>query len=257
MNKRLLLSLLISILLVVLAGIGYGVFIFVEKEYEKSSVDLEKFGFGITGAPRIDESSVGILGQAQLPATFVDQKLTPAERVIQSLVRDRDNLMLANQSLQQQISALEKQIADLEHQQKLNEHFVPETFEQELDRVENMLHLYLQQSTDAQRFSRVRIELMAAAGRMEYKRFVEANRLMLDSAQRTRIVLEHLPAFMFCVGDAVQLAANSVREERSIQEYFYYPDQVRLANALQQDLNSVLPACQRPLRENLQSSLSR
>ena len=249
MKKPLMATIVVIILLILTIG-GFFVYRAMQLQYEKNLVDLEKFGFEISGTP-LYEPTTGFLGETQLPPTFGDENLTPAERVIQGLVRDRDLLMTENQSLNQQIEALEARIARFEEARQLSDHFAPETFDEELKRVENMLNLYLQQSPDALRFTRSRLDVMAAAGRMEYGRFVRENRLMLDSAQRTQIVLEYLPAFMFCVGDGVALAANNLREEREIREYFHYPDAVRLAPPLQRDLDVVLPPCQYQLRRQL------
>lgn len=243
------------VLLLVLGGVGFFVYTTMMSQHEQNTVDLEKFGFDLTGAPSTDEASVGVLGATQLPSTFGSGQLTPGERVVHGLVRDRNLMITENQVLQKEIDALKAQVARLEESLKVSEHFAPESFNQELSRVGSMLQIYLQQSPDVARFSPFRQETMAAAGLMEYKRFVESNHLMLDSAQRTRLVLEYLPAYMFCVGDAVQLAANNMREEQLIRAYFNAPDTTLLPEELQEDLETVLPPCQQELRTQFQSEL--
>lgn len=248
----------IIILVFILIIIGVGGFFgysLIQNQTSSNQVNLEKFGFDLRGVSQF-ESSEGVLGETQLPATFGDENLTPAERVVHSLVRDRENLIIENRTLRQQIEALETQVDSFEEERVLAEHFLPENFNQELDRVERMLLAYLRQSADAQRFSNFRLEIMAAAGRLEYERFVFSNALMLDAVQRTEIVVDFLPAYMFCVGDAIDLAANNFAEEREIRDFFGSSDSHRLPDILQEDLDTVLPPCQIELRTALQQNMA-
>lgn len=253
-KKKLIMLAVIPLGLLLLAVVAFFGFQMAQKQYTQNRVDLEKFGFDLQGTSPF-EASEGVLGESQLPSTFGDENLTPSERVVHSLVRDRQNLILENKALQEQIDALEDLLETYEEDRIAAEYFMPENFSQELQRVERMLHTYLRQSADAQRFSNFRLEIMAAAGRMEYQRFVEANQLMLDAVQRTEIVVDYLPAYMFCVGDAIQLAANSFNEEREIRDYFGNPEQHRLPAIIQEDLDVVLPPCQRELREALHNNM--
>lgn len=255
-GSKKLLKIAIILVVVLLLGVG-GFFAFtaIQNQTSTNQVNLEKFGFDLKGISQF-ESSEGILGETQLPPTFGEENLTPGERVVHSLVRDRENLIVENRTLRQQIEALETQLDSFEEERRLAEHFLPENFNQELERVERMLLTYLRQSADAQRFSNFRLEIMAAAGRMEYERFVFSNALMLDAVQRTEIVVDYLPAFMFCVGDAIDLAANNFSEEREIRDFFGNPDSHRLPVVLQEDLDIVLPPCQIELRTALQQDMA-
>lgn len=254
-GKKNLVKIIAAPIVVILLGVagffGYGAF---QQQTAANQVNLEKFGFDLRGSQF--ESTEGVLGETQLPSTFGTENLTPAERVVHSLVRDRENLIIENRTLRQQIEALEVQLQSFEEDRRIAEHFMPENFNQELQRVERMLMTYLRQSADAQRFSNFRLEIMAAAGRMEYERFVFSNSLMLDAVQRTEIVVDFLPAFMFCVGDAVDLAANDFSEEREIRDFLGSPDNHRLPPILQEDLDIVLPPCQRELRTALQQHMA-
>ena len=253
-NKNLL-TIIITLIVVILLGVvgffGYGA---LQEQTAANQVNLEKFGFDLRGSQFVPTE--GVLGETQLPPTFGDENLTPAERVVHSLVRDRENLIIENRTLRQQIEALELQVQSYEEDRRIAEHFMPENFNQELQRVERMLLTYLRQSADAQRFSNFRLEIMAAAGRLEYERFVFTNALMLDAVQRTEIVVDFLPAYMFCVGDAVDLAANNFSEEREIRDFFGNPDSHRLPPVLQEDLEIVLPPCQIELRTGLQQHMA-
>ncbi|MFN3881566.1 MAG: hypothetical protein ACK4L8_09085 [Nitrincola lacisaponensis] len=254
-KKKLMLFITAPIAVILVGTLGFFAFGALQSQHERNQVDLEKFGFDLRGTSQFERSE-GILGETQLPSTFGTENLTPAERVVHSLVRDRENLIIENRTLRQQIEALETQLQSYEEDRRMAEYFMPENFNQELQRVERMLLTYLRQSADAQRFSNFRLEIMAAAGRMEYQRFVEANMLMLDAVQRTEIVVDFLPAFMFCVGDAIDLAANSFNEEREIRDFFGNPEQQRLSPEIQEDLDIVLPPCQRELRQGLNTHMA-
>lgn len=255
-GSKKLVKIIIAVSIVILLGVvGFFGFGAIQKQTSTNQVNLEKFGFDLQGISQF-ESTEGVLGETQLPSTFGEETLTPAERVVHSLVRDRENLIIENRTLRQQIEALETQLESFEEERRVAAHFLPENFNQELERVERMLLTYLRQSSDAQRFSNFRLEIMAAAGRMEYERFVFSNSLMLDAVQRTEIVVDFLPAFMFCVGDAVDLAANNFSEEREIRDFFGNPEEHRLPVILQEDLEIVLPPCQRELRSGLQQHMA-
>lgn len=254
-SKNLVKIIAAPIVIVVLGAGGYFGYQGLQNQTSSNQVNLEKFGFDLRGISQF-ETTEGVLGGTQLPATFSRENLTPGERVIDSLVRDRENLIIENRTLRHQIEALEAQVASFAKEQQLAAHFLPENFTQELQRVERMLLTYLRQSADSQRFSNFRLEIMAAAGRMEYERFVFTNALMLDAVQRTEIVVDFLPAYMFCVGDAIDLAANNFTEERNIRDFFGNPEGHRLPQALQDDLDIVLPPCQRELREALHQHMA-
>ncbi|WP_409523013.1 hypothetical protein [Nitrincola sp. MINF-07-Sa-05] len=215
---------------------------------------LEQFGIHFANE-NPNEVTVGVMGQTQLPPTFGEEKLSPGERVIRTLVQERENLLAEKQSLHRHIETLEERIRSLEADREFYSHFIPETFGEELDRVENFLNEFLNNRAEAERFGSLRKQVMAAAGRMEYKRFVEANRLILDRPQREHIVHEYLTGFVFCVGNAIQLAANSIQEEREILSYFHHPEEAVLSDALRGDLDTVLTPCQLTVRQQLQASL--
>ncbi len=251
-------SLLLLIIIPIALAIGAVATFFVyermQDQHQMNLADLEKFGYEMVPSPTYNEST-GELGAKQLPATFAEKKLTPTERVIRGLMQDKENLLAEQQSLKDQITALQNQIAELKEYQKLNKHFAPETFEQELKRTKAQLKAALLRLPESERYSNVHIEIMSAAGMQEYARFVRANRLMLDQAQRANIIQQHLPAYAFCVGNSVDLAANDLDELRLLIQWFNEPDTTRLPNLLAEDLDKLLPTCQQPLRQSLDASL--
>ncbi len=108
-----------------------------------------------------------MLGAQQLPATFAEKKLTPTERVIRGLMQDKENLLAEQDALKSEIDALKQQITELQEYKRLNQHFAPETFEDELARTKTQLKAILARMPEADQFSNIRLEIMAAAGMQE------------------------------------------------------------------------------------------
>ncbi|GAA0783604.1 hypothetical protein [Marinobacterium sediminicola] len=249
-----LLLVLVPLLLIIGGTVSFFAYKEMQSQHELNLAELEKFGYQMVPTDVYTES-VGELGAEQLPATFSEKKLTPTERVIRGLMQDKENLLAEQQALKDQITALEQQIAELEDYKRLNQHFAPASFEEELAETKSVLKSTLARMPESEPFDNTRLEVMAAAGTHEYRRFVSANRLMLDRPHRAQIIEELLPVYAFCVGNAVDLAANSRSEEQLLTQWFTDPEKTRLPAALATDLNKLLPACQLPLREQLQKIL--
>lgn len=255
LNKlSILLLILVPLLLVIGGTASYFAYQKMQSQHQVNLSELEKFGYEMVPSDVYTES-VGELGANQLPSTFSEKKLTPTERVIRGLMQDKENLLAEQQTFRDEIKALEQRIAELEDYKRLNQHFAPDTFAEELADTRSFLKSNLARMPESERFDNTRLDLMAAAGTLEYRRFVTANRLMLERSHKAKIIDELLPVYAFCVGNAVDLAANSRAEERLLTDWFNDPDNVRLPTALSTDLNKLLPACQRPLREALQGTL--
>lgn len=249
-----LLLVLIPLLLLIGGTASYFAYQKMERQHEVNLAELEKFGYEMVPTDIYSEST-GTLGAEQLPATFAEKKLTPTERVIRGLMQDKENLLAEQQTLHDEIDALQQRIQELEDYKRLNQHFAPESFADELARTKSVLKSTLARMPESEPFSNIRLDVMASAGTREYTRFVTANRLILERPQKALIVEKLLPPFAFCVGNAVDLAANSRDEERLLNAWFSDPENNRLPTALAADLNKLLPACQLPLREDLRDTL--
>ncbi|MBV0932918.1 hypothetical protein [Marinobacterium weihaiense] len=255
LNKLgILLLVLIPMLLIIGGTVSYFAYQKMQQQHQTNLAELEQFGYEMVPTD-IYSKTMGELGAEQLPATFAEKKLTPTERVIRGLMRDKENLLAEQQALFDEIDALKQRIAELEDYKRLNKHFAPESFADELARIKSVLKSTLARMPESEPFSNIRLDVMAAAGTQEYERFVTANRLILDRAHKAKVVEELLPAYAFCVGNAVDLAANSRQEEHLLHNWFSQPDNNPLPRALADDLNTLLPACQLPLRKKLQASL--
>lgn len=221
-----------------------------DAQHKQNSKELERFGYEMVATSRSMETT-GKLGAVQLPPTFDLDKLTPTQKVIHGLMRDKDGLLDENKVLQSEIEKLESQIKELTAYKELNEHFAPQKLKDELRSVERQLKAFLIRSPDADRFSTMQIEIMSAAGAAEYKAYITRNRLMLSEDMKLAVISDYLPAYAFCVGDGVEIAANSRTEERKLANYFRTEDPSSLPEVLFQDLSSVLAPCQLSVRKKL------
>lgn len=243
---------LVLVVIAILAG-GFMIYQRMQAQHKQNEKELERFGYEMVASSRSIET-VGELGVKQLPPTFDEDKLTPTQKVIKSLMRDKESLLGENQVLQSEIAKLQKQIEELEEYKQLNERFAPEKLEDELRTVERQLKAFLIRSPDAERFSTIQIEIMSAAGAAEYKAYITRNRLMMSADQKEKVISDFLPGYAFCVGDAVEVAANSRSEERLLATFFRTDDASNLPEALFQDLSTVLEPCQLAVRERLDAN---
>lgn len=249
-KKIIILAIVIPIILAILGVGGFLIYKQMQGQHQQNLKDLEKFGFTVLPNTTYTEST-GELGEKQLPATFAEDKLTPTQKVIRGLMADNEALLDEQQVLQQQIANLKAEIASLEEYKKLNEHFAPLTIAEEVAAVEKQLKRLLIDMPDARRFSNLQIEAMSAASGNEYKKFIGGKRLILSEIEREALVKEYLPEFAFCIGDGIDIAANSPREERLITSYFRRPAQSPLTINLKADLDVVIKPCQSALYERL------
>lgn len=240
---------------VVLAAVGIGGYLIyneMQGQHEQNLKDLEKFGFTVLPSNTYSEST-GELGTKQLPATFAADKLTPTQKVIKGLMADNEALLDEQKELNKRIDSLKAEIAALEEYKKLNEHFAPLTIAEEVAAVEKQLKQLLIDMPDARRFSNLQIEAMSAAAGNEYKKFIGGKRLILSEMEREGLVKDYMPEFSFCIGDGIEIAANSPREERLITSYFRRPADSPLPINLKADLDVVVKPCQTALYERLAS----
>lgn len=132
LNKlSILLLILVPLLLVIGGTASYFAYQKMQSQHQVNLSELEKFGYEMVPSDVYTES-VGELGANQLPSTFSEKKLTPTERVIRGLMQDKENLLAEQQTFKDEIKALEQRIAELEDYKRLNQHFAPDTFAEEL-----------------------------------------------------------------------------------------------------------------------------
>ncbi|WP_370298488.1 hypothetical protein [Pontibacterium sp.] len=263
-KKILVLTVVVPVVLGVL-GVGgyYGSQALMQNDAANNK-DLEKFGLAVlpqspNPQPTLSEKeqqaiyqqSTGVLGATQEVATFANDKLSPTQKVIKGLMSDKEQLVKDKEELSDEITQLKARIAELEEYKRLNEHFAPDKISEELTKVKARLKKYLLNSPSAARFNNRQIDIVSSASTVEYDKFIRRNRLILSDFQREELVNIYLPEFAFCLGDGVDIAANSAVEERDLVRFFETQDISLLKPALRQDLDTVLTPCQEALHEQL------
>lgn len=249
-KKLIMIGIIVPVVLALLSGGGYLIYNEMQGQHAQNLKDLEKFGFTVLPTNTHSEST-GELGVKQLPATFAEDKLTPTQKVIRGLMDDNEQLIEEQRALNEQIETLKQEVAALQNYKKLNEHFAPLTIIEEVAAVERQLKKLLLDMPDARRFSNLQIEAMSASAGNEYKKFIGGKRLILADNERELLVKDYMPEFSFCVGDGIEIAANSPREERLITTYFRKQDDSLLPLNLKADLDTVIKPCQTALYARL------
>ena len=237
-------------LLSLLAVVGYFVYPMIASQQGENTIRFEKFGLAVLPGSQFT-TTTGELGKLQLPATFAEAELTPEERVVESLVRNRNDLIEENQRLASKVEQLEQRVAELENYKLTNERYAPEQFNIELERVRREMEERLRALPEAESYSTLMIELMAIAAQQEYVHTVRANDSMMDDARKAILLQRYLPTYAFCVGNALSLAANNNAELRAIAAWLQEPALSPLPAQLKADLDIVLPPCQVSFRQAL------
>jgi hypothetical protein len=242
-----------SVLIAALASGGYFTYRKIQSQHASTQLELEQLGYFSAGTPGTGPNQAP--SSEQLKARMQSSTPTPVQQLIYNLTEEKEKLTLANQTLQAQLDSAQEQVKSLQEYRQLNEYFAPKNFDQKISQVETDLRSYLRRLPDADRFSDLQIDIMAIASALEYRRFAQQNRLMLDQAEHDRIMNDYLPGYAFCTGDAVEVAANSSHEERMLAQYLRTNDRSLLSTALRQDLLTVIKPCQLALRQSLDTLL--
>ena len=240
---------------VVLAVTGYLVYPMIASQQSDNSIRFEKFGLAVLPGSQFT-TTTGELGVTQLPPTFAEGELTAEEKIVESLVRNRNALLEENELFRLKIERLEQRVAELENYKETNERYAPEQFNIELERVRREVEEILRALPEAENYSSLMIELMAVAAQQEYTHTVREHDRIMDEARKAILVQRYVPTYAFCVGNALSLAANNSGKLRAIASGLQEPALNPLPVDLKSDLDVVLPPCQVSFREALDKVLN-
>ena len=242
-----------AIAVILLAGGGYFGFTKLQKISDSNMQDLETTGDMFIG-PTSTLGGDGALTEEEMQPT-IKENLTPTKKIFRSLQKENVNLNVRILRLQEQIEGLEGDVDSLEEYKATNERFAPKRLKDEMADIERQVKSFLLDSSDAERFSVLQVEIMAAASALEYKAYVIRNRLRVNRLQRDKLAIDFLPGYAFCVGDGIELAANNIRELELIASKFRGTNTLALPPRLQRDLDAVVTPCQNSLRGQLDKDL--
>ncbi|NQZ33741.1 MAG: hypothetical protein HRU06_20935 [Oceanospirillaceae bacterium] len=252
-KKKPIMIIVAVVVLALLGGGGYFAYLKLQAQTDENTKNLEAAGDVLVGdayKPKEDK-----LSEEQMRPT-IDTKVKPSRKVVKSLQRENVKLSVEIIRLKDQIESLNSEIADLEEYKSTNERFAPKRIQDEMADIERQVKAFLLESEDAERFSTVQIEIMAAASALEYKEYIMRNRLMVTKVQRAKMAVEFLPGYSFCIGDGIVLAANNSYEFDLVASKFRGAVSLVLPRQLKKDLDSVVTPCQNTLRSQLDKQLS-
>lgn len=254
MSKKKPLVLASSVIAVILlASGGYFAFTKLQKISDSNVQNLETTGDMFVGKANPVEGDEALTEEEMQPT--IKEDLTPTKKVFRSLRKENLNLNVKIIRLQQQIEGLKGNIDTLEDYKETNERFAPRRLKDEMVDIERQVKLFLLDSSDAERFSVLQVEIMAAASALEYKAYIIRNRLRVNRLQREKLAIDFLPGYAFCVGDGIELAANNKRELELVASKFRGTSALALPVRLQRDLDAVVTPCQNSLRGQLDKDL--
>lgn len=251
-KKKPIMIIVAVVVIALLGGGGYFAYLKLQAQTDENTKNLESAGDVLVGdayKPQDDE-----LTEEQMKPT-IDTSVKPSRKVVKSLQRENVKLSIEIIRLKEQIESLTNEIADLEEYKTTNERFAPKRLKDEMADIERQVKAFLLESEDAERFSTVQIEIMAAASALEYKAYITRNRLMVTKVQRAKMAAEFLPGYAFCIGDGIVLAANNAHEFDLVASKFRGAIALALPRQLKKDLDSVVTPCQNTLRAQLDNQL--
>lgn len=253
-KKKPLVIVIAIVAVAVLGGGGYFAFTKLQQQTEENEEKLETVGDTLIGDSY--QTADEAVDDAELTPSLLED-LPPSKKVVKSLQRDNIKLSIEVIDLKDKILKLNQKIDELEEYKMTNERFAPMRIKDEMAEVEREVKSFLLESSDAQRFSTVQIEIMAAASANEYKEYINRYRLVVTQAQRVKVATDFLPGYAFCIGDGIELAANNAREFELIAIKFRGQSTLPLPTSLQQDLDAVMEPCKNSLRSRLDKELDK
>jgi hypothetical protein len=251
--KKKTLTILIPVLVLgLLGGGGYFAYLKLKEQTDLNSEGLAQAGDVLVGSSH-NKPDNDLTDEQMAPTISSDLK--PSKRVVRSLQKENVKLSIEIIDLKESIESLNRDIAVLEEYKMSNERFAPLRIKDEMVEIERQVKAFLLESEDAGRFGTLQIEIMAAASALEYKEYINRNRLMVTKVQRQKVSVEYLPGYAFCVGDGIELAANNAEELNLIATKFRGTITLPLPTQLSKDLDSVIVPCQNSLRAQLDKNL--
>jgi len=240
-----------ALTVILLAGGGYFAYTKLQQQTDKNTQDLASAGDILVG----DAYSTDSEANPDVEQPTFNKNLPPSRKVVSALQKDNTKLSIEIIRLKETIANLNEEINVLEEYKEMNERFAPKKLKDEMVDIENQVKSFLLDSEDAERFSVVQIEIMAAASALEYKEYIIRNRLMVTKAQRAKLAAEFLPGYSFCIGDGIALAANDSNEFNLVAAKFRGTETLPLPKRLKADLDSVVTPCQNTLRMQLDNDI--
>lgn len=250
----------ISLVVVLLLSIpGYYLFIQMDEMHKQNVEDLAGFGSKVVPMSMRSDSNgatYGLLdGNMQLPPSIQEKKLSPTEKVILSLSRDKDALQIEVAEIEQTLQQQHERLQELRAYKAENERFNPQQLTQERHAAEALLLEPLASIPDIERFSAFQRKAMSLATANLYTDIMRQHLLRLNDESIAELI-KILPQFSLCFGDGLPFAINSRAEETTIIRALSSANPNLLTGGLANDFNAIHSPCLKLFNRALSQLLS-
>ncbi len=247
MSPRAIILSAVGLIAMMITGIvGYYLFIEVDKVHQQNVSDLASFGSKVVplssreGADGVTFGTQG--GNIQLPPSLQQKKLSPTEKVILSLSRDKDQLLVEISELTEQVELQYQRLSELQAYKAENERFAPKMLQQERERAQTMLKGYFDNSSDVTHLTPFQQLAISLATANIYTEVVRQHQLILDDRFKDSLI-KLLPSYGLCLSGGLPFVANDPAEERIIIKALKTDSVDQLQGGLAKDYNSIHHPC--------------
>lgn len=246
------------VVLIIAAVAGYFISIKVEKVHTENVESLADFGSKVipmSSGP--DGATYGLEdGQVQLPPSIQEKKLSPTEKVILSLSRDKDELLVEVAELEQKLAQQSEPLKELRSYQAENERFAPQRLTEERVRAQGILKEFFDTSSDFAEFSRFQRQAIHLASANLFTEIVRSNGLILFEDVKDELI-KLLPSYGLCLGENLPFVTNNRGEELQILQALSDDGVGTLQGSLGQDFQSIHTPCAKTLNRQVDALLKR
>lgn len=257
-------TIILSIIgLIALTGIsigGYFLFIEVEEVHKQNVANLAGFGSKVVpSSPHNDNGNVtyGVVdGVMQLPPSIQERKLSPTEKVILSLSRDKDLLQIEVVETTEILKQQQARLEELRAYKAENQRFAPERLLQERQDAEALLKKHLDNTVDIDRFNDFQRKAMILATANLYTDIVRQHQLIMDDKFKEELLTTILPQFGLCLGKGLPFMTNSRSEESILIKALSANNQIQIEGGLGDDFNATHGPCLKRANRDLNLRLA-
>ena len=238
---------------------GYFAFIEIDEVHQQNVQDLAGFGSNVVPRSMRDDSD-GVTrglsdGNIQLPPSIKEKKLSPTEKVILSLSRDKDELQIDYIEMKQQLEHQAERLQELRAYKAENERFAPQQLIQERLSAEQRLKKLFDNIAEISEFNLFQRHAMELASANLYTDIVRQHQLILNDEARDELI-KIIPQFGLCFGEGLRFVSNNREEEQLVIKALSSNDLTLITGGLEADFNRTHTPCLKRLNREINTLLS-
>ncbi len=249
MNNKLLKILIGVAVAIALGVIGILLSSKMGEVHENNKSGLESFGQVML--PGRDPQIANDDGTPHVEPSIAEKKLSTSEKIILSLSKEKDELLQELAESRKLIRELEAELKNLREFKETSQKFGGlMTIEDERLYAIHSISSYLMEAKDAAGFSDFQREVMATAAARAYVDILQRFQIRIQKDEKLELMMNHLPAYAFCLGHNIVYVPNNGVEQRMLVEFFDTEDKMsKLPDKLEADLRTVQTPCLDELNE--------